>query len=333
MTTPKPPYEPEMAAFLDVYPAPKDITREFIPLMRQAPPSTVTAEDVIAGEPYTHEERQVNGHQGPVTISIFRPLQAGQTSAGLTATAPLPAIYYTHGGGFLCGTRFTGAKDVLQWAKAAGAILVSVEYRLTPEHPYPAAIDDCWAGLKYVGEHAAELGIDADRLMITGQSAGGNLAAALGLIARDQKGPKLVGQLLDCPMLDDRDSNPSSRQFIKEGIWSNGSNVLAWSLYLGPNAGRADVSAYAAPARCTDFSGLAPALITVGSSEVFRDECVSYASELWKAGVQCELHVWPGGFHVFDALMPDHPMSVASNQAKTNWVVKMLARKVSASKL
>jgi acetyl esterase/lipase len=329
----KPPYEAEMAAFLDVYPAPKDITREFIPLMRQAPPTTVTAEDVIAGEPYTHEERQINGHGGPVTLSIFRPVQTGQASPAITAAAKLPAMYYTHGGGFLCGTRFTGTKDVLQLAKAAGAILVSVEYRLTPEHPYPSAIDDCWAGLKYVGSHAAELGIDADRLMITGSSAGGNLAAALALIARDNNGPKLVGQLLDCPMIDDRNTTPSSKQFVEEGTWSRGSNILAWNLYLGLSAGKNDVSAYAAPARCTDLSNLPPTFIGVGSTEVFRDECVSYASELWKAGVQCELHVWPGGFHVFDGLMPEHPMSIASNEAKTKWAVKMLARKVQQSKL
>jgi acetyl esterase/lipase len=242
-------------------------------------------------------------------------------------------MFYTHGGGFLCGNRFTGAKDVLQLAKPAGAILISVEYRLTPEHPYPAAIDDCWAGLKYVGEHTAELGIDPDRLMITGSSAGGNLAAALAIIARDHNGPKIVGQLLDCPMVDDRNTTTSSKQFVQEGTWSRGSNILAWGLYLGPNAGKADVSAYAAPARCTDFSKLPPAFISVGSTEVFRDECVSYASELWKAGVQCELHVWPGGFHVFDGLVPTHPMSVASNQAKINWAVTMLARKVPASKL
>ncbi|KAH8178579.1 alpha/beta hydrolase fold domain-containing protein [Sarocladium implicatum] len=326
----KPAYDPEMAAFLDVYPAPKDITRDFIPLMRQAPPSQATADDVLAGEPYTHEERQVNGHAGPVTISIFRPTTAANAGPVLAGNTKLPVLYYTHGGGFLCGNRFTSAKEFLQFAKAAGAILVTVEYRLTPEHPYPAAIDDAWAGLKYVGSHASELGMDPDRLMLVGSSAGANLTAALALIARDQQGPKIVGQLLDCPMLDDRNSTTSSKQFVGEGTWSRDSNIMAWGIYLGPNAGRDGVSQYAAPARCTDLSDLPPSFISVGSCEVFRDECVAYASNLWKAGVQCELHVWPGGFHVFDGLVPTSPISVASIEAKSKWVKNMLARQVKA---
>lgn len=321
MSIPTPPYDPEMGAFLDAIPGPKDLTIDFVPALRQAPPSQETAESVLKGEPYTHEERQIRSTNGPVTLSFFYP-QDSQT------TSRLPALLYTHGGGMICGNRFTFCKDALAHAKPSGAVVVSVEYRLAPEHPYPAAIDDCWAALRYVGEHAAELRIDADRLMLFGSSAGANLSAALTMLARDRKGPKIIGQLLDCPMLDDRNATNSSRQVSGHGTWTRGSNIMAWGAYLGPDAGKDTNNPYAVPARCSDFSSLPPAFITVGSTELFRDEAVEYAQKLWAAGVQCELHVWPGTFHCFDSLMPKHALSVASMEAKANWTKRLLEKKI-----
>lgn len=318
---PKPAYDPEMAAFLDVYPAPKDITRDYIPIRRQDPFIQPTAEDALADQTYKHEERQVDSQHGPITISIFRPIDEPSD------TTARPGFFFTHGGGLFCGNRFQGIREYLRLTNPVGATLISVEYRLTPEHPYPAAIDDCWAALRYVSDHAVDIGISPDGLVVGGPSAGGHLAAALALRARDEGAPKIIAQLLDCPMLDDRNNTTSAQQYVGEGTWSRNTNALAWEMHLGN--GEVNTSPYAAPARFTDLSGLPPAFISVGSAELFRDECVSYASALWKAGVQCELHVWPGGFHIFDAMMPMHEMSIASVKAKGDWVKRIDAQQLS----
>lgn len=323
-STPKPPYDPEMTAFLAAWPAPVDITFDMIPGFRKNMEEANTAATVLAGdETFTHSERAVPGPSGPVTLSIFRPKSQ-------TPSRTLPCVFYLHGGGMLFGNRFTGLKDALRWAKATGAVCVSVEYRHTPEHAYPAPLDDCWAALQWVSAHASELGISPDRLLVGGQSAGGNLAAALALLARDRGGPKIAGSLLDCPMLDDRLTTTSSRQYVGEGTWSRDSGIMAWGAYLGPNVGKPGVSPYAAPARALDLKGLPPTFIGVGAAELFRDESVDYASRLWEAGGDVELHVWPGVFHCFDMLMPDHPTSVRSTEEKVGWAKKILAEKPAA---
>lgn len=316
----KPPYDEELAAALAAFP-PGDITPEAIPALRKMQEENGTLELAIAGQPFTHQERTVPGPAGPVTLSFFYPqdLRSPNTAR--------PAIYQVHSGGVICGTRFTFINEPLRWAKANGAICITVEYRLAPEHPYPAALDDCWAGLKWVGEHASELGIDPERIIVTGQSAGGGLAAALAIKARDNNGPKIRGQLIDCGMLDDRMTSSSVNQYTADGTWTRGSNVTAWNAILGDKAGKDGVSILAAVNRATpkDLEGLPPALVAVGSAEGFRDENVDYAKKLWAAGVVAELHVWPGGYHCFDQIMPDVPVSKASLEAKAAWVKKMLS--------
>jgi acetyl esterase/lipase len=145
---------------------------------------------------------------------------------------------------------------VLDWAVDNGAVAVSVEYRLAPEHPDPAPLEDCYAGLQWTREHAAEIGGDADRIVVVGASAGGGLAAGVALLARDRGGPRLLGQVLMCPMLDDRFVTPSSRVLHGEGIWDATSNMTGWDALLGGRRGGGDVSIYAAPARATGLAGL-----------------------------------------------------------------------------
>ncbi|CAM1509919.1 Fc.00g002540.m01.CDS01 [Cosmosporella sp. VM-42] len=316
---PKPPYDPQLATVLSAIAAPPDFLHEHIPILRDAQNAAATLETTLANEPFTHEERSVPTSNGFVIISIFRPKGVASSRAGQ------PGIYYMHSGGMICGNRFTGMKGVLQWGRETGAICITVEYRLAPEHPYPAPLEDSYAGLKWVSDHAGELGINPKFLMVAGQSAGGNLATAMTLLSRDRNGPKLCAQLLDSPMLDDRMETNSSHQFIREGSWSRGSNETAWNAYLGSSVGKPSISAYAAPSRATDVSNLPPAFICAGSAEIFRDESVAYAQKLWAAGVQCELHVWPGGWHCFDMMVPENPVSKVSIETRAAWVRRTLA--------
>jgi acetyl esterase/lipase len=160
---------------------------------------------------------------------------------------------------------------------------------------------------------------------VAGGSAGGGLAAAVALLARDRGGPPLLAQLLMCPMLDDRNDTPSAQQMAGLGVWDRTSNETGWTALLGAARGGPDVSPYAAPARATDLSGLPPAFIDVGSAETFRDEAVTYASRIWQAGGVAELHVWPGGFHGFAALAPQAAVSREANNAQRSWLRRVLA--------
>jgi acetyl esterase/lipase len=175
-----------------------------------------------------------------------------------------------------------------------------------------------------VVEHGQDLHIDPERLMIAGSSAGAGIAAGVALLARDRGGPSLIAQLLNSPMLDDRNDSISSHQYTHTGSWSRESNDTGWDALLGERRGTEDVSPYASPARATDLSGLPPAFVDVGSAEVFRDEAVGYASALWAAGVQAELHVWAGGFHMFHGPAPTAAVSIAAVTARAGWVARTL---------
>ena len=240
-----------------------------------------------------------------------------------TATSsPVPALYYTHGGGMFSGTARDALGDVLELAEVAGAAVVSVEYRLAPEAPHPGPVEDCYAGLSWT---ARARGIDPERIVLIGSSAGGGIAAALALMARDRHGPALAGQLLMCPMLDDRNDSPSVLQMAALRTWNRADNELGWTTLLGDARGGPDVSPYAAPARATDLSGLPPAFIDVGSADSFRDEDLDYASRIWLAGGVAELHVWPGGYHGSDGLAPHAALSKAAAAARAQWLARLLA--------
>ncbi|MEU4386419.1 alpha/beta hydrolase [Promicromonospora sp. NPDC023805] len=315
----RPPFDPELEAALTLLAdqMPATFTPEMIPMLRQGMPGfDVGVNDLLAEAGVERRDVTIAGHEGDeIEVSVLR--REGRTGVG-------PGIYHTHGGGMIFGGRFLGVEQMLEWIIDLDAVVVTVEYRVAPEFPDPYPVRDCYAGLVWTAEHAEELGIDPERLIIAGGSAGGGLAAGLALIARDEDGPALAGQLLICPMLDDRDQTVSTRQIDGIGVWDRGSNVTGWSALLGDRRGTDDVSIYAAPARATDLSGLPPAFIDCGSAEVFRDEDVAYATALWAAGVQAELHVWAGGFHGFDMTAPHSALARAARAARAAWVARTL---------
>jgi acetyl esterase/lipase len=239
-----------------------------------------------------HRDQSVPGPDGApdVTVRIYTVDGAGSR---------LPCVYWIHGGGYMFGSALMDDPRIDRWVEELECVVVSVEYRLAPEHPYPAPLEDCYAGLVWTYGHAAELGIDPDRIVIAGASAGGGRAAALALLARDRGQVPVAYQLLIYPMIDDRDANVSST--FAAPVWSRDANRLGWKAYLG--TGRdGEVPAYAAPARATDLRGLPAAFIAVGTVDVFRDEDIDYARRLLEAGVPTELHVYGGAPHGFEML-------------------------------
>ena len=209
----------------------------------------------------------------------------------------VPGLLYLHGGGFVVGDLDTFHMPLLRLVDELGIVIVSVDYRLAPEHPFPAPIEDCYAALAWVGAKAAELGIDPARLGVAGESAGGGLAAAVALLARDRGGPALSFQYLGIPELDDRLDTPSMQAYVDTPLWNRPNAIFSWTSYLGAEPGGADVSPYAAPARATDLTGLPPAVVTTCQFDPLRDEGITYAQRLMQAGVNTELHHYPGTFH------------------------------------
>jgi len=186
----------------------------------------------------------------------------------------------------------------------SGVSMLSVDYRLAPEHPYPTPVEDCYTGLKWLAEHACELGVDPVRIAVMGDSAGGGLAAGVALLARDRGGPALARQILIFAMLDDRNSIPDP-EIAPFAVWSYDDNVTAWRALLGEAVGGLDVSQYAAPARATDLSGLPPCYLEVGQLDIFRDEDLAYAEHLSRDGVTVEFHLRPGVPHEFETVAFD----------------------------
>jgi acetyl esterase/lipase len=227
-----------------------------------------------------------------VVVRVHRPA---------ASSGPLPCVYSIHGGGYIMGTYEWDDVRFDRWCPLYSCVGVSVEYRLAPETPYPGPLEDCYAGLRWVHEHAPDLGVDPNQIGVYGGSAGGGLAAALALVARDRREVPLQFQVLDAPMLDDRRITPSSR-LSNLPVWPTESNEFGWRCYLGPLYGTDRVPAYAAPARAEDLTGLPPAFVAVGSVDGFRDEDIDYAMRLNQAGVPAELHVYPGAPHGFKRL-------------------------------
>ena len=214
--------------------------------------------------------------------------------------APLPALVYVHGGGFVVGSLDLYDADCRRIAAEVGAVVFSVDYRLAPEHPFPAALEDCFAALTWVADNAPDLCVDPERIGIGGESAGGGISAGVALLARDRGGPALCVQFLGIPELDDRLATRSMRTLGAESIpVTTLQNIeISWDSYLGQGLRGTDrVSPYAAPARATDLAGLPPALVTAYEFDALRDEDVAYAQELMSAGVPTELHVYSGAFH------------------------------------
>ncbi|MEA5365613.1 alpha/beta hydrolase [Amycolatopsis sp., V23-08] len=305
-----PPFDPELAPIVEELRAlrPPLATLADIPGRRELNAADHrTVEELATAYPrFAFSEE----HAGAVPLLVARP----PGSAGV--------LYYVHGGGTIVGSHLgADVPNLLDWAGELNLTVVSPGYRLAPEHPYPAPVEDCYAGLLWTASHCE------GPVVVGGISAGGGLAAAMALLARDRGGPELAGQLLICPMLDDRNTTPSAVDLDGRGLWDRTANNVGWTAYLGDLD---DVPAYAAPARAEDLSGLPPAFLDVGTAETFRDEVVAYASRLWQAGGEAELHVWPGGFHGFDALAPKAQLSRAARAARLTWLQRLLSRRPAA---
>jgi acetyl esterase len=285
--------DPELAGVLDLLPA---IDISDAPAARAAFASMLEGVVIeIPGlETLSIEDRLIPGWEGDpeVSVRIYRPLAAAEAGA-----APVPGVLYIHGGGFIIGSVETEHAGAAAIAIETGAVVVSVEYRLAPEHPFPAPLHDCYSALVFLAAEAGALGVDVDRLAVSGGSAGGGLAAGTALFARDHGGPALCFQMLNIPELDDRLETFSMQSFTDTPMWNRPLAEKSWAAYLGEGYDRADVSPYAAPARAEDLSGLPPAYISTAEMDPLRDEGILYGLRLLQAGVSVELHHFPGTFH------------------------------------
>jgi acetyl esterase/lipase len=315
-----PPYDPELSAVLAVLRAAQQqpLRPDTLAALREQAAAMRLPDDVLRRDgSVVLTERMIPGPPGAPDLPVLILRPAGAQGTG-------PGVFHTHGGGMVLGDRRTGADEIATWVGELGLVAVSVDYRLAPEHPHPAPVEDCYAGLAWTAAHADELGIDPARLVIAGASAGGGLAAATALLSRDRGGPSLRHQILMGPMLDDRGITPSSRETNGEAVWDRTSNQVCWTALLGGSCGGPDVSPYAAPARADDLSGLPAAYIDVGAAEIFRDEAIDFAARLGRAGVSVELHVWAGGFHGFEGMAPQAAVSRASRATRLGYLRRVL---------
>jgi acetyl esterase len=286
--------DPELQPWISMLP---DLDIRDLPAARELMSGPkVAMPPLVLPDGVTVEERVVPGPLGEpdVRVLIFSP-ELGSSR---------PALVYMHGGGFVLGDADSDQELPALLAAGTGAVVVSVDYRLAPENPFPAPIEDCYAALVWVAGNAPELGVDTDRIGIGGVSAGGGLAAGVALLARDRGGPALCFQLLDIPELDDRLETASMRQFLDTPLWNLPNAVESWRHYLGPQTVDSEVSPYAAPSRAKELSGLPPAYVSACEFDPLRDEGMEYAQRLVQHGIATELHLYPGTFHGSGGLVP-----------------------------
>jgi acetyl esterase len=275
--------DPELEAFIPLFP-PADLTdpvtaRKNLAALAASVPALDTKDMQI-------EDRTVPADPG-VAVRIYRPPHAQG------------AIVWLHGGGFVMGDLDTEHPAATRLADGSSAVVISVGYRRAPEHRFPAALDDAYAVLAWTAEHVAELGIDPARIAVGGHSAGGGIAAAVALRARDEQGPPICYQLLNQPELDDRQETWSARNFTDTPWMTRDKLAATWRHYLGSGP----ATAYAAPARAADLSGLPPAYIATAEFDPLRDEAITYALRMLQSAVPVELHQWPGTFHGSHAIL------------------------------
>jgi acetyl esterase len=281
-------YDAELVAMIELLPSIADLgsveniqaSRDSIDLfMTSEPRDDVGREDV-----------EIPGPEGapPVPVRVYQPVKGGGEAR--------PAVLEIHGGGFITGSMEMADGWCDKVAAELGAVVVSVEYRLAPENPFPAGPEDCYTALSWLHSQAEDLNVATDRVGIAGQSAGGGLAAAVALMARDRGGPELCFQLLEIPELDDRLETHSMIEFDDTPLWNRPNAIWSWRHYLGPDH-EGEVSPYAAPARAENLTGLPPAFISAMEFDPLRDEGIIYAMHLMRCAVPTELHVYPGTFH------------------------------------
>jgi len=296
--------DPELRVMLEKMPTDRPLDLSQIPAARGKMKKMVMT--MLAGLPpiegVNSRDEMVPGPQGDpaVRVRVYRPIEQPRK---------LPALLWIHGGGYVMGDIEQDDRLMKQIVTRIGCVTVSVDYRLAPENPFPAPVEDCYAALQWLFAHAGDLDVDPTRIAIGGASGGGGLCAGLALMVRDRGEMKPSFQLLIYPMIDDRNVTPASHAITDPRVWNRESNRMGWRAYLGREGGGADVSPYAAASRAKDLSGLPPAYIPVGALDLFVDENIEYAQRLVQAGVPTELHVYPGAFHGFDMFAPSAAVS------------------------
>lgn len=298
--------DPELLAVLAAQP-PLELTAATLPALRLMFAQQLASAPVPLTESVIVEDMQLPGPVGapPVRMLAYRPI---------CAEGFLPAILHIHGGGYMLGQPEMNDSENRNRCKDLACAIFSVDYRLSPETPHPGPLEDCYAVLRYLHAHAESLRIDPKRIGVMGESAGGGLAAALALLARDRGETPIAFQHLIYPMLDDRtcvaaDPHP----FTGEFIWTSAFNLVGWSCYLGAPPGGENVSPYAAAARTENLTGLPPCYIATGALDLFLEENLEYGRRLTRAGVPLELHVYPGAFHAFQ-MNPEARVTLAASR-------------------
>ncbi|KQX48743.1 alpha/beta hydrolase [Paenibacillus sp. Root444D2] len=298
----------ESVSSLPLFQLPDDLA-----MVRQSPlPQSLKSEFVRISD------RTISGAgKQEMLIKVFEPAQRDETN--------LPVLLWIHGGGYVLGHP-NGEQSLCEsFVKAADCIVISPDYRLAPEHPFPAAIEDCYAALKWIIGAAEEWNIDLSRIAIGGGSAGGGLTSALALMARDKGGPPICFQMPLYPMIDDRNVTPSSHEITDPAVWNRANNLAAWKMYLGEHAD-GDISPYAAPIRAKDLTGLPPTYTCVGQLDPFRDETIEYVARLAQAGVDVEFQLYPGCYHAFEHVVPEAEVSQRTRNGYANALARAFQR-------
>ncbi|MGZ0217627.1 MAG: alpha/beta hydrolase [Acidimicrobiales bacterium] len=318
--SPEPFYDPEIRSIMEAGPSLGTVTAELLPAIRAS--RMLLEGEVTLSDEVTRTDVTVPGPSGApdIRLRIHRPV---------SAQGALPCLYWMHGGGYVLGAPEQDDLRFDRWCQRFNMVGVAVQYRLAPEHPYPAAINDCYAGLRWIKENGAELGIDTSQVGIGGPSGGGGLAAALGLVVRDRAEIEIDYQLLIYPMIDDTRSTETAGWDVP--VWSPESNRFGWSSYLGDLFGTDNVPTHAAPARETDLAGLPPTFVMVGSLDGFADEDIDYATRLNHAGVAVELHVYPGAPHGFDGFAGSSAVARQARRDINHWLGAQLQHRSAAN--
>lgn len=290
---------PVLLPGLEMYPD-QDLRPECLPAMREE--ASRVFPPTIVDETLSLTDKVIKGPDAnPLQLKIYRPKSKNEA---------LPALLWIHGGGYILGSINDNEDLCVKFAKEANCMVVSVDYRLAPEHPYPAPIEDCYAALKWIADNAEALNIDSNRIGVAGVSAGGGLTAALTLLARDRQYPSICFQMPLYPMIDDRNNTPSANEITEGFVWNQKSNEAGWKMYLGKLHGTVDIPAYAAAARAEDYSNLPRTYTCVGQLDPFRSETLTYVTKLAEAGVDVEFHLYPGAYHGFEMFHPEANISI-----------------------